>query len=100
MKIYFKIEVKYDTRKNAEYIYAEVYCYLNYLGETYNEKIPKNVFEAIENERDSSVCFNIDDSTKLEEILSIESLSPLAALDYEFWCTPEENKEQEKNQGR
>ena len=78
MKIYFKIEVKYDTRKSAEYIYAEVYCYLNYLGETYNEKIPKNVFETIENERDPSVYFNIDDSTNLEEILSIESFESIS----------------------
>ena len=59
-------------------IYAEVYCYLNYLGETYNEKIPKNVFETIENERDPSVYFNIDDSTNLEEILSIESFESIS----------------------
>lgn len=81
---------------NDEYICAEVYWCLNYLGDTYIEKIPKKLFEEIDNLRDKSVYLNIDEYVEFDEILSREALAVLAAIDYEFWSTPEEKVEKEK----
>lgn len=59
-------------------------------------KIPKRLFEEIDNIRDKSVYFYIDEYVEFDEIFSREALAILAAIDYEFWSTPEEKIEKEK----
>ena len=79
---------------NDAQIYAEVYAVLDSLGEEYINKLPRKLYEFIDEIRDkkSIVEYDINKDIK-EQDLSEEASNINAYLNLQYWC-----KEEEKNE--
>lgn len=73
--------------------YSEVYALLNVVGDEYVNKIPEKIYNAIKDNRD----FNYNPEYKENQIMakdniSKEALSLIAALNLQYWCEDENEK--------
>ena len=81
---------------NINYIkaYTEVNCLLEYLPQSYIEKLPKRLIELIKRQSDEK--FNIDIDTNkslLEQDFSKKTKDLIAVIKYNYWSTDEERKQ-------
>lgn len=81
---------------NINYIkaYTEVNCLLEYLPQSYMEKLPKKLIELIK--KQSNEKFNIDIDTNkslLEQDFSKKTKDLIAVIKYNYWSTEEERKQ-------
>ncbi len=77
--------------------YTEVNCLLNYLPQSYIDKLPKKLIQLIQNQ--SSKQYNIDIDTNkslLDQNFSKETRDLIAVLKYNYWSTEEEKKHLEE----
>ena len=80
---------------NVSYIKActEVNCLLDYLPQSYIDKLPKKLIELIQNQ--SSEKYNIDIDTNkslLDQNFSKKTKDLIAVIKYNYWSTDEERK--------
>ncbi len=81
---------------NINYIkaYTEVNCLLEYLPQSYLEKLPKKLIELIK--KQSNEEFNIDIDIKkslLDQNFSNKAKDLIAVIKYNYWSTDEERKQ-------
>lgn len=81
---------------NINYIkaYTEVNCLLEYLPQSYLEKLPKKLIELIK--KQSNEEFNIDIDIKkslLDQNFSNKTKDLIAVIKYNYWSTDEERKQ-------
>lgn len=73
--------------------YSEVYSFINTLGIEYKEKIPNKVYDTIRDNRDKEYNpIYKKEQTMQEGILSYEALCLLSALNLQYWCNDNEEK--------
>lgn len=73
--------------------YSEVYSFINTLGIEYKEKIPDKVYDTIRDNRDKEYNpIYKKEQTIQEGILSYEALCLLSALNLQYWCNDNEEK--------
>ena len=73
--------------------YSEVYSFINTLGIEYKEKIPNKVYDTIRDNRDKEYNpIYKKEQTIQEGILSYEALCLLSALNLQYWCNDNEEK--------
>ena len=73
--------------------YSEVYSFINTLGIEYKEKIPHKVYDTIRDNRDKEYNpIYKKEQTIQEGILSYEALCLLSALNLQYWCNDNEEK--------
>lgn len=76
-------------------VFSEVYSVLNTLGNKYIDKIPRNVFEIIENNRDLEYEPEIDQNKALnKQNISKEAINMIAKIDMDFWCKTDQEKKE------
>lgn len=74
--------------------YSEVYEILNLLEDEYKERVPKEVIEFFEQERDKEYYPIIDVNIPLEkQNLKRKTMVVLAILNLNYWCDSEEEKQ-------
>lgn len=73
-------------------MYNEIYEFLNLIGNTYINKLPPNLYEFIEKQRDKSYNFSLDTSKDVSKQLSNDSLCFIAYLNLKYWCDAEEKE--------
>lgn len=73
--------------------YSEVYSFINTLGIEYIEKIPNKIYNTIRDNRDKEYnpIYKKEQTIK-EGILSYEALCLLSALNLQYWCNDNEEK--------
>ena len=73
--------------------YSEVYSFINTLGMEYIEKIPNKIYNTIKDNRDKEYnpVFKKEQTLK-EGLLSHEALCLLSALNLQYWCNDNEEK--------
>ena len=81
---------------NVNYIkaYTEVNCLLEYLPQTYIDRLPKKLIELIK--RQSKEEYNIDIDTNkslLEQNFSQKTKDLIAVIKYNYWSTDEERQQ-------
>ena len=75
--------------------YSEVCTILNMLEDEYKERVPKNVMDFFEEERDKEYNPIIDVNIPLEkQNLKRKTLVLLAILNLNYWCDSEEEKQE------
>ena len=78
---------------NSSLAYSEVYAILNMIEDEYKERVPKNVMDFFEEERDKEYNPIIDVNIPLEkQNLKRKTLVLLAILNLNYWCDSEEEK--------
>lgn len=78
-------------------IYSEVYSILILLGNSYISKLPKSLFEMIEDEKlDTYNPQYTEDKSLTEQNVKRESLSMIALFHLNYWCNSDEEKQQLK----
>jgi len=85
--------MRYSNTKES---YSEVYEIINFLGDEYIKKIPKKLYEFIENNRDKEYKpnFNKKDVESLnEKSISRKAVAIIAFLNLNYWEEDEEKKE-------
>ena len=73
--------------------YTEVNCLLDYLPQSYIDKLPKKLIKLIQNQ--SSEKYNIDIDTNkslLDQNFSKKTKDLIAVIKYNYWSTDEERK--------
>lgn len=76
-------------------VYSETYAILQLLEEEFLSKIPKNLIEILENEKDDTYDVNINPNIPLEEQkLHPDTISLLAMLKVDYWCEDEKEKQE------
>lgn len=81
---------------NINYIraYTEVNCLLEYLPESYIEKIPKKLIKLIKTQSNNQYNLKIDvNKSLLEQNFSQKSKDLIAVIKYNYWSTDEEKKQ-------
>ena len=79
---------------NSSLAYSEVYAILNMIEDEYKERVPKNVMDFFEEERDKEYNPIIDVNIPLEkQNLKRKTLVLLAILNLNYWCDSEEERE-------
>lgn len=79
---------------NSSLAYSEVCTILNMLEDEYKERVPKNVMDFFEEERDKEYNPIIDVNIPLEkQNLKRKTLVLLAILNLNYWCDSEEKQE-------
>jgi len=74
--------------------YTEVFEILNLLGNEYIKKIPIELYNHIENNRDKKSVIEYDvDKDILEQNISEDARNMIAYLYLQYWCTQEEKQE-------
>lgn len=73
-------------------MYNEIYEFLNLIGEVYISKLPPNLYEFIESQRDKNYNFALDMSKDVSKQLSNDSLCFIAYLNLKYWCDAEEKE--------
>ncbi len=77
--------------------YSEVYSFINVLGNNYINKIPNSIYNAIEKNRDKSYNPKYTAVQNISsETISKEGLSLIAALNLQYWCEDEAQKQELK----
>lgn len=80
---------------NSSLAYSEVYAILNMIEDEYKERVPKNVMDFFEEERDKEYNPIIDVNIPLEkQNLKRKTLVLLAILNLNYWCDSEEEKQE------
>ena len=80
---------------NSSLAYSEVSTILNMLEDEYKERVPKNVMDFFEEERDKEYNPIIDVNIPLEkQNLKRKTLVLLAILNLNYWCDSEEEKQE------
>lgn len=80
---------------NSSLAYSEVCTILNMLEDEYKERVPKNVMDFFEEERDKEYNPIIDVNIPLEkQNLKRKTLVLLVILNLNYWCDSEEEKQE------
>lgn len=80
---------------NSSLAYSEVCTILNMLEDEYKERVPKNVMDFFEEERNKEYNTIIDVNIPLEkQNLKRKTLVLLAILNLNYWCDSEEEKQE------
>lgn len=80
---------------NSSLAYSEVCTILNMLEDEYKERVPKNVMDFFEEERDKEYNPIIDVNIPLEkQNLKRKTLVLIAILNLNYWCDSEEEKQE------
>ena len=74
-------------------MYNEIYEFLNIIGKSYIKKLPPNLYEFIESQRDPNFNFTLDTTKDVSKQLSNDSLCFIAYLNLKYWC---DDKQKEK----
>ena len=78
---------------NISYIkaYTEVNCLLDYLPQSYIDKLPNKLIELIKNQSDEQYNIEVDTSKSLlEQNFSKKTKDLIAVIKYNYWSTDEE----------
>ena len=81
---------------NINYIkaYTEVNCLLEYLPQSYIEKLPKKLIELIKKQSDENFNIDIDTNKSLsEQDFSKKTKDLIAVIKYNYWSTDEERRQ-------
>lgn len=81
---------------NINYIkaYTEVNCLLEYLPQSYIDKLPKKLIELIQNQSNEQYNINIDtNKSLLEQNFSKKAKDLIAVIKYNYWSTNEEKQQ-------
>ena len=82
---------------NTKEIYSEVYGILNLLGEDYISKLPKSLFEMIEDEKSSTYNPQYNETEILNaKNIKRESMAMIALFHLNYWCNSDEEKKELK----
>lgn len=74
-------------------IYSEVYQLLNFLGDSYINKLPKSLFNMLKEKRDTNYNPQYTEYTLLSgENIKKETISIMALLYLNYWCESKEEK--------
>ena len=74
-------------------MYTEVYEILKILGPSYINKLPKDLYKYIENNRNKNYLTNIDVSLSIEEQnLMKETIEFISFINLKYWADEEERK--------
>lgn len=80
---------------NSSLAYSEVYEILNMIEDEYKERVPKNIIDFFEEERDKEYNPIIDVNITLEkQNLKRKTIVLLAILNLNYWCDSEEEKQE------
>ena len=72
-------------------IYSEVYAILNMLGKEYIDKLPKDIYNIIKEEKSSEYNPVYATTVALDrQVVKKESISIIAFLHLNYWCDEEE----------
>ena len=75
-------------------IYSEVYAILNMLGKEYIDKLPKDIYNIIKEEKSSEYNPVYATTVALDrQVVKKESISIIAFLHLNYWCDEEEKIE-------
>ncbi len=85
-----------DLNFNKRYAYSEVYSILNWLGEDYKKKVPKNLLQLFKLERKFNYEPNIDFTKPLNDQVRQETKDIIAYLQYTCWLEDTIEKEELK----
>ena len=81
--------------QNTMEVYAEVYAVLNLMDKEYVSKIPTKLIQLFDREKSKTYNIKIDPNKPLQlQNLKQETLTILAVLNYNFWCTDEKHKKE------
>ncbi len=86
-----------DVNFNKAYAYAEVYSILNWLGDDYKKKVPKNLLQLFKLERKFGYEPEIDFEKPLDDQVRQETKNLIAYLIYSCWLDDAKQKEDFKN---
>lgn len=84
---------------NVSYIkaYTEVNCLLEYLPQSYINKLPKKLIELIKKQSDKQYYISIDtNKSLLEQNFSQKTKDLIAVIKYNYWSTDEERQQLKK----
>lgn len=87
-----------DLNYNKRYAYAEVYAILNWLGDEYTRKVPKNLLQMFKLERKFGYEPNLDFNKPLVDQVRQETKDIIAYLLYSCWLVDEKQKAELKAQ--
>ena len=74
--------------------YTEVYEILNLLGNEYIKKLPIELYNHIDNNRDKKSIIEYDiNKNILDQNISEDARDMIAYLNLQYWCTEEEREE-------
>ncbi len=85
-----------EINYNNKYAYAEVWAILNWLGDDYKRKVPKNLLKLFKEERKFAYDPQIDFSKDLSSQVRQETKNIIAYLNYSCWLEDDEKKEKLK----
>lgn len=86
-----------NTTANYIQAYTEVNCLLEYLPQSYIDKLPKKLIELIQKQSNDKYKINIDTSKSLlEQDFSKETKDLIAVIKYNYWSTEEEKQQLKK----
>lgn len=78
---------------NTPKVYSEVYQVLNILGNEYITRLPKSLYNMLEEKRDTTYNPKYTDEITLDmQNIKKESLNILALLHFNYWCDSYEQK--------
>ena len=79
--------------ENSKKVYSEVYQVLNILGNEYIRKLPKSLYNMLEEKRDTTYNPKYTDEIAFDmQNIKKESLNILALLHFNYWCNSYEEK--------
>ena len=84
---------------NVSYIkaYTEVNCLLEYLPQSYIDKLPKKLIELIKEQSDKQYYISIDtNKSLLEQDFSKKTKDLIAVIKHNYWSTDEERQQLKK----
>ncbi len=87
-----------DLNFNKRYAYAEVYSILNWLGDEYKRKVPKNLLQLFKLERKFGYDPELDFNKPLIDQVRQETKDIIAYLQYSCWLDNDQKKAELKAQ--
>ena len=81
-----------DINYNNRYAFSEVYEILNWLGDEYKKKVPKNLLRMFKEERKFGYTPNIDFNKPLDTQVRQETKNIIAYLNYCCWIEDDDKK--------
>ena len=92
-KFNYKGGIRMINLKRMDKAYAEVYLFLEILGDEYKNKIPSKIYEVIRDFRDQNYNPDIKDGKSLSK----EALVLISAFNLQYWCENPNEKQELKN---
>ena len=75
-------------------VYSEVYEILNILGKKYIDKLPKDLYNLIDESRDKNIVVKIDGNNSIKnQNISNEAIEFICLLNLKYWSTAKEAEE-------